>query len=319
PGSGASPAPRRRKSARADPSADPPPRPTPAGTPRARAPSAGGSDGDRARAPGAPSPVCAVRHRLPATSHRKCRGRRPGECPQTWGTRIMTPEAIALVKASYAGVTATPRQLAARFYQELFAVAPRLRPLFPTDLTLLQGHFEAALALVVRNLDEMDSLVPALRDLGAQHVLFALHRDPGADLGDEPVAEGLRGLDRTAADQEAVRIEEVDHLIDEEAEGMRLGAEDVERHRIAAVGQPANAHGRRRRVDPLQRVPGIAPEEMRQQRPPDRGQRADRLQVAGPAAVARRPQVLEAGDRAPGNQHVPDFPAEAVAAAHHAA
>ena len=82
----------------------------------------------------------------------------------------MTPEAIERLKASYASVTATPRQLAARFYQELFAVAPGLRPLFPGDLTNLQGHFEAAIALVVRNLDEMEVLRPALRDLGAQHV-----------------------------------------------------------------------------------------------------------------------------------------------------
>jgi hemoglobin-like flavoprotein len=82
----------------------------------------------------------------------------------------MTPEANDFIKASYAEVTATPRQLAARFYQELFAVAPRLRALFPGDLTVLQGHFEAALALVVRNLDEMEGLRPALRDLGAQHV-----------------------------------------------------------------------------------------------------------------------------------------------------
>jgi hemoglobin-like flavoprotein len=82
----------------------------------------------------------------------------------------MTPEAIQRLKASYASVTATPRQLAARFYQELFSVAPRLRPLFPGDLTNLQGHFEAALALVVRNLDEVEVLRPALRDLGAQHV-----------------------------------------------------------------------------------------------------------------------------------------------------
>ena len=82
----------------------------------------------------------------------------------------MTPEAIAILKTSYASVTATPRQLAARFYVELFAVAPNLRPLFPGDLTLLQGHFEGALALVVRNLDEMTALREPLRDLGAQHV-----------------------------------------------------------------------------------------------------------------------------------------------------
>ena len=38
------------------------------------------------------------------------------------------------------------------------------------DLTSLQGHFEAALALVIRNLEEMRTLEQPLRDLGAQHV-----------------------------------------------------------------------------------------------------------------------------------------------------
>jgi hemoglobin-like flavoprotein len=82
----------------------------------------------------------------------------------------MTPEAIASIQASYATVSSRPRALAARFYEELFAAAPSLRPLFPADLTNLQGHFEAALALVVRNLEEMDALGDSLRDLGAQHV-----------------------------------------------------------------------------------------------------------------------------------------------------
>jgi hemoglobin-like flavoprotein len=42
--------------------------------------------------------------------------------------------------------------------------------LFPEDLSSLQRHFEAALALVIRNLDEMDVLRGPLRDLGGQHV-----------------------------------------------------------------------------------------------------------------------------------------------------
>ncbi len=82
----------------------------------------------------------------------------------------MTPDAVGSLKASYAGVAGTPRQLASRFYDELFAVAPNLRRLFPDDLFSLQGHFEAALALVIRNLDEMSVLSESLRDLGAQHV-----------------------------------------------------------------------------------------------------------------------------------------------------
>lgn len=60
--------------------------------------------------------------------------------------------------------------LASRFYTTLFAAAPQLRTLFPADLTSLQGHFEAAIALVIRNLEEMRTLEQPLRELGAQHV-----------------------------------------------------------------------------------------------------------------------------------------------------
>lgn len=82
----------------------------------------------------------------------------------------MTPEAIQQIRTSYTEVAARPRQLASRFYEELFAIAPNVRPLFPSDLTSLQGHFEAALALVIRNLDEVRALRDSLRQLGAQHV-----------------------------------------------------------------------------------------------------------------------------------------------------
>jgi hemoglobin-like flavoprotein len=82
----------------------------------------------------------------------------------------MTPDAIARIRTSFAGISAEPRALAGRFYTELFAVAPQLRGLFPVDLTSLQGHFEAALALVIRNLEEMQTLEQPLRELGAQHV-----------------------------------------------------------------------------------------------------------------------------------------------------
>jgi hemoglobin-like flavoprotein len=82
----------------------------------------------------------------------------------------MTPEAIARIRTSFSEISAEPRALAGRFYSELFAAAPQLRGLFPADLTSLQGHFEAALALVIRNLEEMRTLEQPLRDLGAQHV-----------------------------------------------------------------------------------------------------------------------------------------------------
>jgi hemoglobin-like flavoprotein len=94
----------------------------------------------------------------------------------------MTPESIARVQASYELLTGDLRAVSTRFYQEMFGAAPGLRPLFPADLTSLQGHFESALSLVVRNLHEMTALQQPLRDLGAQHVHW------GARPGDYLVA-----------------------------------------------------------------------------------------------------------------------------------
>jgi hemoglobin-like flavoprotein len=108
----------------------------------------------------------------------------------------MTPEAMALIKTSYGHLAAKPRQLAARFYEELFAVAPNLRSLFPRDLTELQGHFEATLALVVRNLDEMDALREPLRDLGAQHIHWGARPEDYVTARDALIA-AIRGLSQS--------------------------------------------------------------------------------------------------------------------------
>ena len=82
----------------------------------------------------------------------------------------MTPEAIDAVTRSYARLVSAERQLSARFYERMFTAAPGLRRLFPENLSVLQGHFEAAIAMVIRNLNDMGALREPLRDLGAQHV-----------------------------------------------------------------------------------------------------------------------------------------------------
>ena len=105
----------------------------------------------------------------------------------------MTPEAIGQVKSSYAGVATQPGQLAARFYLELFTVAPKLRTLFPQDLRSLQGHFEGALALVIRNLDDVSALQGSLRDLGAQHVHWGARPEDYVTAREALIA-AIRGL-----------------------------------------------------------------------------------------------------------------------------
>jgi hemoglobin-like flavoprotein len=83
---------------------------------------------------------------------------------------IMAPESIARLTRSFEEVSAQPRALASLFYKELFSAAPPLRALFPSDMTSLQGHFEAALALVIRSLGDVSALQESLRDLGVAHV-----------------------------------------------------------------------------------------------------------------------------------------------------
>ena len=82
----------------------------------------------------------------------------------------MTPEAIARVQASHRTLRENGAFLPALFYDRFFARAPKARPHFPSDLTALKGHFDSALALIIRNLAEHQAIAPALRDLGADHV-----------------------------------------------------------------------------------------------------------------------------------------------------
>lgn len=84
----------------------------------------------------------------------------------------MQQESIERVQRSHQQVVAQPVALAASFYAQLFELEPKLRPLFPADLTSLQAHFDAALSMVVNNLSDAEKLDRLLRDLGAQHLAF---------------------------------------------------------------------------------------------------------------------------------------------------
>ncbi|MGE0039609.1 MAG: globin domain-containing protein [Vicinamibacterales bacterium] len=113
----------------------------------------------------------------------------------------MTPDAIRRVQAHHQQVASETGALAAYFYEELFARVPGARGFFPADLTAQRAHFDASIALVIRNLANLDALVPSLRELGAQHLQWgaqpahypaaraalvaALRRMPGADWSEQ--------------------------------------------------------------------------------------------------------------------------------------
>jgi hemoglobin-like flavoprotein len=82
----------------------------------------------------------------------------------------MDREAVTRVQASFETLKNQGAQLAEGFYIRFFREEPKVRAFFPETLLLQQAHFDAALAMIVRNLGEMEVLAPSLRDLGAQHL-----------------------------------------------------------------------------------------------------------------------------------------------------
>ena len=78
--------------------------------------------------------------------------------------------------------------MATRFYQELFARDPALRPLFATDLAEQEARFAAKLAEIVRAIPRLDDLLAHTRALGARHASYGVraadYRTVGAALLD---------------------------------------------------------------------------------------------------------------------------------------
>jgi nitric oxide dioxygenase len=81
----------------------------------------------------------------------------------------ITPTQIALIQTSFARVAPTAATTADLFYGRLFKTAPRLRVLFPDDLSEQKTKLMTMLGIVVGGLDRLETLMPAVRALGQRH------------------------------------------------------------------------------------------------------------------------------------------------------
>lgn len=100
----------------------------------------------------------------------------------------MTPEQIALVQSSFARVGPDLPVLATRFYRELFARDPSLRPLFTTDLTLQKIRFAVKLTEIVESIPRLDELLSHTRALGARHAGYGVRVANYQTVGDALLA-----------------------------------------------------------------------------------------------------------------------------------
>jgi hemoglobin-like flavoprotein len=95
----------------------------------------------------------------------------------------MNPAEIALVKNSFRQVVPIADQAAALFYARLFELDPSLRRLFRGDMTEQGRKLMAMIAAAVAALEKLDSLVPAVRALGARHGGYGVTEDHYATVG----------------------------------------------------------------------------------------------------------------------------------------
>jgi hemoglobin-like flavoprotein len=89
----------------------------------------------------------------------------------------LTQTQIDLVKGSFASVEPIADTAAALFYGRLFELDPNLRPLFKRDITEQGRMLMQMLAIAVRGLDHLDTIVPAVKSLGQRHAGYGVKAD----------------------------------------------------------------------------------------------------------------------------------------------
>src|SRR5438128_7446169 len=82
----------------------------------------------------------------------------------------MTPHQVTLVQQTFAHVVPVADKAAETFYGRLFDVAPAVKPLFRGDMTEQRHKLMATLAVVVRGLSDLPSILPAASALAKRHV-----------------------------------------------------------------------------------------------------------------------------------------------------
>ena len=82
----------------------------------------------------------------------------------------MTPNQVDLIRASWASVAPIQDVAATLFYDRLFDLDPTLRRLFRNaDMAQQKKILMQTLTVVVKSLDRLEQLVPAIEALGRRH------------------------------------------------------------------------------------------------------------------------------------------------------
>ena len=96
----------------------------------------------------------------------------------------MTPEQIELVKSSWEKVFPIADKAAELFYGKLFELNPELKTLFKGDMSEQGRKLMAILNTAVNSLDKLDSIVPAVQDMGRRHADYGVKNEDYDTVGE---------------------------------------------------------------------------------------------------------------------------------------
>ena len=96
----------------------------------------------------------------------------------------MTPTQVGLIRESWAAVEPIADAAAGLFYGQLFELDPTLERLFRgTDMARQRQVLMGTLAVVVKTLDRIEELLPAVEALGRRHAGYGVRESHYATVG----------------------------------------------------------------------------------------------------------------------------------------
>ena len=96
----------------------------------------------------------------------------------------MNPHQQQLIRDTWAQVTPIADEAARLFYERLFELDPALRRLFArTDMPAQRRNLVQTLTVVVKSIDKLETLVPAVEALGRRHAGYGVRPKHYATVG----------------------------------------------------------------------------------------------------------------------------------------
>ena len=96
----------------------------------------------------------------------------------------MTPDEVSLIRTSWAAVEPIADTAAGLFYGRLFELDPTIERLFRrTDMAAQRKVLMQTLTVVVKSLDRLEQIVPAVQALGRRHAGYGVREAHYATVG----------------------------------------------------------------------------------------------------------------------------------------